>query len=198
MRQMIMVLLLLQIALAGTAVAGPFEEAMAAHARGDYSTAMRGFRVLAEQGAPEAQFNLGAMYASGQGMPQDYRVLELARVEAVVWYRKAAEQGLAGAQYSLGLVYDNGQGVTQDYVEAAKWYRMASEQGHAGGQTNLGVMYSRGNGLPQDYVQAHMWFSLAAKQGETHAAANRDFISRRMSPDQISEAQKLAGEWMPK
>lgn len=197
MRQVIMVLIL-QATLAGTAVAGPFEDAMAAHAGGDYTTAMRGFRVLAEQGAAEAQFNLGAMYATGQGMPQDFRVLELARVEAVKWYRKAAEQGLAGAQYSLGLVYDYGQGAAQDYVEAVKWYRMASEQGHASAQTNLGVMYSRGSGLPQDYVQAHMWFSLAAKLGEINAAANRDAISRRMTPDQISEAEKLTGEWEPK
>ncbi len=36
-----------------------------------------------------AQYNLGGMYATGGGVPQDYQ-------EAVRWYRLAAEQGEGG------------------------------------------------------------------------------------------------------
>ena len=39
-----------------------FDEAVAAYERGDYDTAMQGFRVHAEQGNAEAQLNLGQMY----------------------------------------------------------------------------------------------------------------------------------------
>ena len=46
---------------------------------------------LAEQGVAEAQFNLGMMYDSGQGVRQDY-------AEAFRWYRKAADQGYTEAQ----------------------------------------------------------------------------------------------------
>ncbi len=49
MRHAIIAVLLL-VALAGTAAAGPFEDAVSAHQRGDYATALREFRVLAAQG----------------------------------------------------------------------------------------------------------------------------------------------------
>ncbi len=55
----------------GTAVAGPFEDAVSARERGDYATALREFRVLAEQGSAGAQFNLGRMYTIGEGVRQD-------------------------------------------------------------------------------------------------------------------------------
>ena len=42
---------------------------MAAYERGDYATAMRGFRILVEQGDANAQFNLGSMYDFGEGVP---------------------------------------------------------------------------------------------------------------------------------
>lgn len=51
---------------------------------------------MAEHGDAQAQFNLGVMYAKGEGVAQDLK-------QAVPWYRKAAEQGMVDAQYSLGL-----------------------------------------------------------------------------------------------
>jgi TPR repeat protein len=80
------------------------------------------YRKAAEQGIADAQVNLGNMYASGQGVPQDYAA-------AVSWYRKAAEQGYAGAQYNLGQMYRKGQGVPQDYVTAHMWFNLAAAAG---------------------------------------------------------------------
>ncbi len=172
------------------------DEGAAAYNRGDYATALREFRPLAERGDVKAQFILGVMYANGQGVPQDY-------AEAVKWYRKAAEQGNAEAQHDLGLMYGEGLGVPQDYARAVKWYRKAAEQGYAYAQSNLGVMYGIGQGVPQDYVLAHMWFNLAVSKlppGEARdrAVKNSDTAAERMTPAQISEAQKLAREWKPK
>ena len=118
-------------------------------------------------------------------------------------WRPLAEQGNAAAQYNLGFMYDKGLGVTQDYAEAARWYRKAAEQGHAGAQYNLGLMYGKGQGVPQVYVLAHMWFNLAVSKlspGEARdrAVKNSDIAAERMTPAQISEAQKLAREWKPK
>ena len=63
---------------------------------------------------------------------------------------------------------------------------------------HLGVMYAEGRGVPQDYVRAHMWFSLAAAQGEQKAAKTLiEMAERRMTPAQITEAQKLARDWKP-
>ena len=112
-----------------------------------------------------------------------------------------AAQGHAAAQSKLGVMYTNGQGVPQDDGEAVKWFRAAAEQGHAGAQSNLGLMYREGRGVPH-YVQAHMWYNLAASQssGEDRetAAKNRDDIAKKMTPEQIAEAQRLAREWKPK
>ncbi len=114
-----------------------------------------------------------------------------------------AKQGNAKAQYNLGVMYRKGQGVPQDDAEAVKWYRKAAEQGYAGAQNNLGFMYGKGQGVPQDDAQAHMWYNLAASRfppGENRdqSVKNRDIVAERMTPAQISEAQKLAQEWEPK
>jgi uncharacterized protein len=114
-----------------------------------------------------------------------------------------AEQGDARARYNLGLLYDNGQGVAQDYAQAVRWYRLAAEQGNTWAQKNLGVMYDKGRGVAVDYVQAHMWYNLAAinsSPGETRDLTThfRDEVARRMTPDQIAQAQELARNFKPK
>lgn len=96
-----------------------FQEGRLAYERGDYATAVREWRPLAEQGNATAQYILGGMYANGQGVRKD-------EAEAVRWYRKAAEQGNPFAQYSIGFRYDEGLGVRRDPVLAYMWYYLAS------------------------------------------------------------------------
>ncbi len=52
----------------------------------DETTAVKSFRLAAEQGNANAQYNLGVMYQQGWGVPRDYK-------KAVKWFRLAAEQG---------------------------------------------------------------------------------------------------------
>ena len=158
---------------------------------GDFGTALREFRLLAEQGNVDAQFYLGTMYESGQGVIQDYK-------EAVEWYRLAAEQGDKSAQLALGNMYDKGQGVIQDSKEAVKWFRLAAEQGSAFAQGSLGAMYGNGQGVIQDDVMAHMWFNIAASKGNLTAAKNRDIVAKLMTQAQIAKAQQLARECLAK
>ena len=106
------------------AAAQTFDEAVGAVIRRDYATAIRGFRVHAEQGHAEAQLILGGMYADGRGVLKD-------DAEAVRWYRLAADQGDAGAQFNLGVMYGKGEGVLKDEAEAVRWYRLAADQGDA-------------------------------------------------------------------
>ena len=103
-------------------VAQDFQKGLEAHDRGDYATALREFKALAEQGDAAAQRNLGNMYVEGLGVTQDY-------AQAVKWYRLAAEQGYAGAQNNLGGMYAQGRGVTQDDVQAHMWFNLAAAQG---------------------------------------------------------------------
>jgi uncharacterized protein len=123
--------------------------------------------------------------------------------KALQLFRPLAEQGDAGPQHFLGFMYANGQGLPQDFTEALKWYQLAADQGNAGAQNNLGLMYLKGNSVPQDYVQAHVWFSLAVTSlsvSETgmrgSAIHQRDAVAKKMAPAQITEAERLAREWL--
>ena len=177
--------------LARTAMAGPLEDGLVAAEHRDYATAVRLWGPLAEQGNLDAQYNLGVAYQYGHGVMSDHAV-------AASWFRKAANQGLAAAQLSLGVLYENGVGVPQDFASAASWYRKAAEQGDTAAQLNLGVMYENGWGVAQNYVIAHMWFILSAATGDGDAARNRNIGAAKMTPEQIAEAHRLAGEWKPK
>jgi len=112
-------------AAASPAVADPVELGAEAALRGDYATALRLWRPLADQGNAEAQQGLGTLYDQGYAVPQNY-------AEADRWFRKAAEQGDGFAQYFLGANYFLGHGVPKDYVQAYMWLNLAVAGGDNG------------------------------------------------------------------
>jgi len=64
-----------------------------------YISSLTNICKAAEQGNADAQFNLGLMYNSGEGVPRD-------DAETVKLWRKAAEQGHAEAQLRLDMMKD--------------------------------------------------------------------------------------------
>ena len=66
----LMLALICCLALAAPAWAG-FDEGIAAYKRGDYETTLRVMLPLAEQGNAAAQNNVGSLYDSGKGVPQN-------------------------------------------------------------------------------------------------------------------------------
>src|SRR5215813_9055532 len=117
------------------------------------------------EGNAEAMFNLGLLYANGQGVTQDY-------VRAREWYEKAAEKGFPSAMGNLGVLYHNGQGVAQDYGKAREWYEKAAEKGFPRAMGNLGVLYHNDQGVAQDYAKAREWYEKAAANGNATAMLN--------------------------
>ena len=189
--------------------------------------ALREIRRLAELGDANAQINLSAMYAQGQGVPTDIKIaakwLQLAAKQghadaqsrlgviyehgkgvwknykiALKWYRKAAEQGYARGQFNLGVVYEYGVGAPKDHETALEWYKLAAEQGYANAQLNLGLMYAQGQGTSVDHTRALMWWDISASQGVANAKRNRDIIKKVMNPTEIEIAKKLVREWTAK
>jgi predicted aspartyl protease len=146
----------------GVAFAGPYEVGRAAHDRGDYATALKLMKPLAERGNAAAQDFVGFMYANGVGVSQDDE-------EALKWFRMAAEKGFAHAQTNLGSMYANGRGVLRDSEEAIKWFRLAAAQGDTEGEVNLGTMYANGQGVSRDDEEAVKWFRIAAEKGNVYA-----------------------------
>jgi uncharacterized protein len=157
----------LSLGLAAPSAAGSFEDGLVAYKRGDFATAIRLWRSLADQGNAVAQSRLGFMYQVGQGVPQD-------DAAAASWYQKAADQGNASGQVHLGLFYDEGRGGLQkDDREATRLYKLAADQGNAQAQNNLGLFYDEGRGgLHKDDREATRLYKLAADQGNASGQNN--------------------------
>ena len=125
MNKNITVLLLMISALMfGAPAVADFEKGLDAYDREDFATALKEWKILAEEGDPSSQYNLGVMYRMGKGVKQNDK-------EAARWYRLAAYQGDAGSQYLLGYMYWNGIGVPQNSLRAHMWVNLAASQGVA-------------------------------------------------------------------
>jgi TPR repeat protein len=133
--------------------------------------AVKWYRMAAEQGNVDAQYDLGVCSQNGNGVAQDLD-------EAVKWYRMAAEHGDVEAQFILGWRSEYGQGVTKDPVEAVRWYRMAAEQGNTGGQYYLGACFENGIGVAKDLVEAVKWYRMAAEQGDADAREQLEHLTK--------------------
>ena len=106
-----------QILGSAIALAGPWEDGMAAYNRGDYLPAIRLFRPLAEQGNPKAQNVLGVMYRKGEGVTRN-------PVRAFMWFSFAAKRGDAKAKADLRAV---SQTMTPEEISTAREMAQACE-----------------------------------------------------------------------
>lgn len=146
----------------------------------DYQKAAYMWEKAATQGLAEAQYGLGIMYETGNGVKKS-------NVEALNWYKKAAEQGDTEAQkradalsqeqnahspedlYNLGKKYYDEHGVEQINANAFPLLLKAANQGHADAQFLIGKMCYYGKGVKQDLKIAEEWLRLAANQGHANA-----------------------------
>ena len=147
--RLLKLLLIVFVCAAVPAVAGPYEDGVVAYAKGDYPTAFRLLRPIAEQGDARAQNDLGIMYETGFGLTQDYLV-------AATWYRKAADQGNPGGQYNVGALYERGNGVPHDYVQALKWYSLAASRMGTTQQETAGAISRISNALAAKMTPAQI------------------------------------------
>lgn len=76
-------LVCMMLASTGLSSADQLSDANSAYDTGNYAKAMQLFMVMAKQGNALAEFNIGFMYANGQGVPQNL-------IEAYVWTHTAA------------------------------------------------------------------------------------------------------------
>lgn len=150
--------LLSTVLLSSNASARPqYDSAYEAAQAGDYKLAVSLWTRLAEQGDSAAQYALGWMYESGQGVAIDIK-------QAIYWYKEAAIQNNVAAQYVLASIYDKSTGLTENPESAVVWYLKAANQGDAESQFQLGLHYQDGNGTAQNDEQSFIWFSKAAQQ----------------------------------
>ena len=128
-------------------VAAPYDDAFASYQKGDYATALKLMRPLAENGDANAQYNMGAMYMNSLGVQQDHK-------QAAKWFEMAAAKGNVFAEADLATLYESGLGVPKDYKEAMRLFKLAAAQKNPIAEAHIGTMYDRGLGVPQDYAEA--------------------------------------------
>ena len=116
------------------------------------------YRVKAETGEKDNQFQLGLAYLNGDGVPQSDEY-------AYIWFLKAAEQGYAIAEYSVGECLARGAGTERDPKAAAAWFERAANKGIAPAQLSLGNCYRDGFGVVKDFEAAVNWYRAAADAG---------------------------------
>jgi len=91
------------------------------------------FRQAGEKGNRRAQYQLGLLYARGDGVKKDF-------IKARECLYKAAVQGHPKAQFYLGQMYAFGDGGKKDYAEAATWFWLATTMGDRFARESLRVM----------------------------------------------------------
>ncbi len=175
-----------------------------AYKRGDYTTAHRVWKSLADRGDASAQYNLGLLYHHGLGVKRQLG-------EAAKWYARAAENGDADAQKAIGDLYLKGFWGKKNYAKAATWYRKAAKQGHAEAKKSLRKLGAKGQGRPRqatppqakyrfgvaaydrgDYAEAVKWYRKSADQGNALAQLNLGFMYNEGQgvPQDYAEAVK--------
>lgn len=120
----------------GGAVA-QFDLAREYYQQGNHAKAFEWWQKSAHQGHAVAQTILGAMYAEGDGVRQDYH-------KAFEWTTKAAHQGFAEAQFNLGVMYSKGHGVRQNKSTAKRYYGQACDNGNQPGCDNYRILNEQG------------------------------------------------------
>lgn len=187
----------------------------------NYHKATTWFRRAAHQEHAGAQYRLAGLYERGWRVPPDRQqqgspeFVAPDHRQALIWYKKAARNKHTDAQYHLAQMYENGRGVRFNYMAAANWYRHAARGGHVTAQFTLGAWYAAGLGMPRDKVKAYAWWSVAMTQGKPEqggvldfgvprrvmdwqtpeaASRSRDRLAAGMTPEQVTEAQALAGK----
>jgi len=147
---------------------------------GENSKAVTSLQYAAEKGHAAAQWKLGRMYASGEGVKQDdlkaFRYFSgIANMHAEDAPFTPEARFVSSAFVSLGRYYLTGidnSSIKPDPDRAREMFRYAASYfGDADAQYNLGRIYLDGKGVPKDAKQAARWLRLAANKGQYEAQA---------------------------
>jgi len=80
--------------MAGETGAATFSDGLAAYIKGDNAAALRVWGPLAKQGNRDAQYHIGRMYQTGNGV-------KMSQEQAYRWYSLAAKNGHVTASYKV-------------------------------------------------------------------------------------------------
>ncbi len=141
------------------------------------AAALEHFRLAAEQGHPQAQYNLGRIYHTGtENTAADIPL-------ALHWYRKSAAQGCPEAEFILAECAFQGIGTPQNREQAVSIYRELAQKGYPEARRRLADCLNQGTGTEPSPEQAAEWYLKAATAYGCVTIANATPATPYIYPD---------------
>jgi TPR repeat protein len=138
--------------------------------------ALKYYKLAADLGNINAQYNLGVIYENSDEFEQKY-------IESKKYYKMAARQGDIDSIVNLGNIYNN---IFHNYKEAIKYYKLAADQQNIESLVNLGNIYIN---IYHNYTEAIKYYKLAADQQNIESIVNLGIIYNDIEHNYI-EAKK--------
>ena len=151
--------------------------------------ARKWYSMAAEQGHPEAAFNLGLMYRDGDGVIRDTK-------KAFAYFHQSAEAGLPLAMFNVALAYNSGIGVEQNKDSAFCWASRGADAGDAQSMYTVALLYYQGLGTKVDKEEATRWAYRSAKAGSADGMAL--MATLLMEGETVEQNVDKAYEWIVK
>ncbi|MEE4209286.1 MAG: hypothetical protein V2I43_08480 [Parvularcula sp.] len=170
------------------------EDLAGAVSREEVDRAIGALTRAAREGSVPAQYDLGELYLSGEGVPTD-------PARAREWFLEAASGGHVRAIHRLALLDIEGIGGPIAVSDALSRFEQAANAGLTDAMFNLGTVYLPSNAyLPENRrsaKSAYFWFSLAGLQGDQRAATQADDIRAQLSETARGEVETRVAAWRP-
>ena len=144
------------------------------------------FSTLADQGIPEAQFNLALLYSNGLGVPKNYRL-------ALYWSWQAHLNNYETAINRVNIIYDLIDEKLRNSVAQTITDEMLliAQSGDRAAPLKLGKTYL-GLFVEAQYKPAYLWLSISQAYGEERASAFMEEAASQMTLEEVLAQQEEA------
>ena len=144
------------------------------------------FSSLADQGIPEAQFNLALLYSNGLGIPKNYR-------SALYWSWQAHLNNHETAIDRVNIIYDLIDEKLRNSVAQTITDEMLliAQSGDRAAPLKLGKTYL-GLFVEAQYKPAYVWLSISQAYGEERASAFMEEAASQMTLEEVLAQQEEA------
>jgi len=163
--------------------------------------AAKWFLRAAEQGHPEACYEIARMYDEGVGVISS-------GIEARKWMKQYALKGTSEGgrlEYIMGTFYAKDRpDLPKDEKESLSWHRKAAVLvvGSGSNETRfidasrhaLAACYSDPKAAEFNLTKAFVWWSVSATSGNSESVKNRDAVEQRLTSLEVKEGRAMTSQ----
>ena len=176
----------------GANLSKEFETAVINIQEKKYLEAVKGFTALANQGLPEAQFNLSLLFFSGLGAPKNFR-------DALYWSWYAHLNGHETALDQVETIYKSITEALRDSVanQVIEELLSLANDGDQSSAFKLGQTYTQLLVVP-DYKSAYVWLSIAQAYGLEEVTELLENATKQLTLEEVLQQQDASADTFSK